>query len=430
MPVGYRFDADRLWLTFPVGAFPPLVPSDRVSSLYKMKQLAIAVFNYAEVYDRNLPPPALTAKGKSGTPLLSWRVALLPFIEQEDLYKQFRLDEPWDSEHNKKLIAKMPNMFTTPGANAPAGQTHYLAFTGPGTAFETDKDGRSIVKFRDITDGTSNTLLFVEAAEPVVWTKPDDLPFDPKKLPKLGVSPDGVNVAFVDGSVRTLVSPPNDSDLRAMVTRNGGEVVTIPSVKPAKPSGGTTLECVRADFRPLFNGNDLTGWTDLAPEASAWKVEGTELVGRNRKEANLIANKEYTHFHMRAEVKMTGTGAAGMYFVGGSDARAPGVGVDLTNRKGVPFGSLVSAGKVVAESSERTTPKDWFRLEVISINRRWRVLIDGRQVAEYRQPEAHERTGPMLHQSSSPAAGDDLVVRYRQIEIRELPPPAGTTEQK
>ena len=286
------------------------------------------------------------------------------------------------------------------------------------------------MKFSSVTDGTSNTLLFVEAAEPVVWTKPVDLPFDPKKLPKLGVSPDGVNVAFVDSSAQTLVSPVKDADLRAMVTRNGGEEVVPPVVPAAKPSGGTTLECVRGDYRPLFNGKDLIGWTDLAPEASAWKVEGRELVGRNRKEANLIANEEYTHFRMRAEVKLTGTGEAGIYFVGGSDARSPGVGVNLTARKGAKFGSLVIAGKVVAESSEGTPPKDWFRLEVISVNRQWRMLIDGKQVAEYRQPEAHERTGLMIHQSRSPAPGDDLVVRFRKIEIRELPAPADTDERK
>src|SRR5262249_54155708 len=68
-----------------------------------LKQIALAMHNYNDAYNGKLPAHAIYSKdGKK--PLLSWRVAILPFIEQDNLYQQFHLDEPWDSEHNKKLI--------------------------------------------------------------------------------------------------------------------------------------------------------------------------------------------------------------------------------------------------------------------------------------------------------------------------------------
>ena len=82
-------------------------------------------------------------------------------------------------------------------------------------------------KITDMTDGTSNTLMVAEAAEPVIWTKPDDLAFDPDKpLPKLGGHfPGGFNAAFMDGSVRFLHQTMSEKTLKALITRNGGEVV-------------------------------------------------------------------------------------------------------------------------------------------------------------------------------------------------------------
>ena len=422
LPLRYEFDGDRLRLRVHTGSTPGdslAQLNRRVESLNNLKELALAAHNYEQAFT-TLPPAGLpSSKGDNTTPLLSWRVALLPFMEHDALYRQFKHDEPWDSEHNKKLIPKMPRVFATPGANAPPGQTNYRAFTGPGTPFEVKKGGIRLSAFED---GSSNTLLFVESAESVIWTKPDDLPYDPKKpLPKLGATPHGVNVAWADGSVENLPAVLPEADLRRMITRNDGYVVNKP--EPGKRLPPLRMECVRSAFRPLLNGTDLAGWTPLDREPTDWKVEGGELVGRNRTETTLAADKEHTDFHLRAEVKLAGTGEAGLSFVGGSDAKSPGAGVDLTARRGVRFGSVVSGGKVVAESDLGTAPADWFRLEVIATGRLWRVLIDGRPVAEYRQPIARERTGLMIHQSRTPQPGDDLVVRIRKLEIRELPAP-------
>ncbi len=102
--------------------------SKRMVSMNNMKQIALAMHNYHDVYGR-LPAPAIM--DKDGKPLLSWRVAILPFIEQDNLYKQFKLDEPWDSEHNKKLLVQMPGIYApVKAATKEPFATFYQVFTG------------------------------------------------------------------------------------------------------------------------------------------------------------------------------------------------------------------------------------------------------------------------------------------------------------
>ncbi len=184
-----------------------------------LKQIALAMHNYHDTHG-HFPPAAIC--DKDGKPLLSWRVAILPYIEQDNVYKEFRLDEPWDSEHNKPLSATLIPVFASPGLGE-GTKTHYRAFVGGGAVFETKK-GTMIA---DITDGTSNTFLVVEATEAVEWAKPDDLPYDPKKeLPKLGLpGAKDFQAAFADGSVRILPKDTDKKRLHALITRAGGEVI-------------------------------------------------------------------------------------------------------------------------------------------------------------------------------------------------------------
>jgi RNA polymerase sigma factor (sigma-70 family) len=198
--------------------------SGRMKDQNNLKQIALAMHMYADVHG-SFPPAAI--HDKDGKPLLSWRVAILPYLEQDALYKQFKLDESWDGPHNRQLVARMPATYAMPGLTKDrAGETHYQVFTGKGTVFEGDKG----IKFSEITDGTSNTLLVVEAAGAVPWTKPADLPYDAAKpLPRLGgMFPEGFSAALGDGSVRFLSKTIDDSLLRALITRNGGELIQIP----------------------------------------------------------------------------------------------------------------------------------------------------------------------------------------------------------
>ncbi len=194
----------------------------RMQSANNLKQLGLAMHNYLSAYG-SFPPAAIY--NKNGKPLLSWRVLILPFVEQEQLYKEFKLDEPWDSEHNKKLLAKMPRVFASPTApqDAAAFRTHYLGFMGKGAFFE----GTRGIPIASITDGTSNTIMLIEGAPSVPWTKPEEIPYDDNKpMPKLlGLYPGGFNAVYCDGSVRFLSDKLKEATLRLMITRADGQVI-------------------------------------------------------------------------------------------------------------------------------------------------------------------------------------------------------------
>jgi hypothetical protein len=171
----------------------PITAAQLKESAKNLQQMALAFHNYNDTY--GVLPTNLASNDKK--PLLSWRVQILPFVEQNELYKQFKLDEPWDSDHNKKLIGKMPKLYAPVRVKADAGKTFYQAFGGPNGWL---KPGARIPA--SFPDGTSNTFLIAEAAKPVVWTKPDDLTFDGKDVPALGGLFDGkFHAAMADGSV-------------------------------------------------------------------------------------------------------------------------------------------------------------------------------------------------------------------------------------
>jgi uncharacterized protein (TIGR03067 family)/prepilin-type processing-associated H-X9-DG protein len=195
----------------------------RAQSANNLKQLGLAMHNY---HDTNNEFPAHAIYDNNGKkPLLSWRVAILPYIGENDLYNEFKLDEPWDSAHNKKLIEKMPSIYEpVAGGKKGQGQTYYQVFTGPDTPF----DGANKITLNGITDGTSNTILAVEAKDSVTWTKPADLtmPKDKDKLPGLGgLFKSGMNVLFFDGSVRFMPNDVRAESFRKLVTPAGGEVI-------------------------------------------------------------------------------------------------------------------------------------------------------------------------------------------------------------
>jgi hypothetical protein len=198
----------------------------RTRQANNMKQVAVAMLSYADT-NQTFPPAAIE---KDGRPLLSWRVAILPFLEEGDLYRRFHLDEPWDSPHNLEVAKTMPVVFQSPDGPSD-GKTRVVLFTGKGAAF----DGGKKVRPADIRDGMSNTILCVEAGadKAVPWTKPEDLPFDPANpLAALGnVSPQGFYAAFFDGHVMPLKV--DNETLKALITPDGGEVID-----PARLRGG------------------------------------------------------------------------------------------------------------------------------------------------------------------------------------------------
>lgn len=186
-----------------------------------MKQIALAMFNFHDVYGRF---PNAIGKGPNGEEWLSWRVHLLPFLGHVELYEQFALEEPWDSPTNLPLVSKMPNVYRSPQVSVSGGKTVYQVPVGPGAIFE-GSVGRSM---RDITDGTSNTILLVEVEMPraVEWTRPMDYSFtvsDPLEG-LLAAREAGYQVAYADGSTQTIAPSTSPESANAMFTRAGGEL--------------------------------------------------------------------------------------------------------------------------------------------------------------------------------------------------------------
>ncbi len=202
----------------------PATDEQRDEVKTNLKQILLAMHNYESAF-AHLPGDIVAANTKK--PLLSWRVAILPYIEEDELYKQFKMDEPWDSDVNKKLIDKLPKMFAPTRAKAKPGETFYRGFAGAGADVGVFISGVKVTLV-GITDGCSNTIGVIDAGEPVAWTKPGtDLPCDPKKdLPKLGGMIDGdFYCAMCDGSVRTIKRNTDANLLRALISRAGGEVI-------------------------------------------------------------------------------------------------------------------------------------------------------------------------------------------------------------
>jgi RNA polymerase sigma factor (sigma-70 family) len=231
------------WMKPIMAQGPPEVASGggqapgRDESINHMKQILLAFHNYYSTND-HLPPVAIY--GADGLPKLSWRVAILPYLDENALYQAFRLDEPWDSPHNMALAARMPTVFQTPESPAPQGQTRIRGFAGRGALFE----GARGIGLAEVTDGTSNTILLTKASEATLWTKPGELPFvEGQPLPALDDSdPQGYLLGVMDGSVRSLARS-EALLLRPLITRAGGEIIIWPSVgggaNPSSPANTT-----------------------------------------------------------------------------------------------------------------------------------------------------------------------------------------------
>ena len=209
----------------------PINREPRAQDVWNLKKIGYALHSH---HDHTGYLPAAIFD-KDGRPLLSWRVAILPHIDRKDLYEQFRLNEPWDSEHNKQLISKMPRVFSVPGfGRVEDGVSHYRIFASTPEVGDTEtalfrwpditqKKPPDDVYFSKITDGTSNTIMVAEADEAVIWTKPDALIYHPNQpVSKLGYFWNGkTHLLMADGSVKSIPSAVNDETIREAITRSG-----------------------------------------------------------------------------------------------------------------------------------------------------------------------------------------------------------------
>lgn len=195
----------------------------RTEASNNMRQIALGILAYESTHGRFPAAANRTADGKPG---LSWRVAILPMIEMNGLYRQFQLDEPWDSDHNKALISQMPSIYKSPGSDLDDGYTNYLAVVSPDTIIS---NGRRPTRSTDVGDGLSRTVMIVEADDnyAAIWTQPSEYDWDASD-PAYGLG--GIwsgtfFVGFGDGRIDRLDATVGAETLNAFFSRNGGEVV-------------------------------------------------------------------------------------------------------------------------------------------------------------------------------------------------------------
>jgi prepilin-type processing-associated H-X9-DG protein len=203
-------------------------PYRRTECKNHLKQLALAMHNYHDKYGSF--PPAYIAD-KNGRPMHSWRVLLLPFLEFGPLYDQYRFDEPWNGRHNRELAALPIQLFHCPADTGTKTDSSYFVVVGPKTIFP----GASSIKIADITDGTSNTILLVEAVDSGInWLEPRDMSYEEALRginPKTGWGissrhDGGAQVAFADGSSPLLPDDTPLEKLRLFLERNDGQPVS------------------------------------------------------------------------------------------------------------------------------------------------------------------------------------------------------------
>ncbi len=202
--------------------------SRRMRSLQNTKQILLALHEYHDTHG-HLPPVAITAD--DGTPLLSWRVALLPFLGHDDLYQQFKRDEPWSSDHNSKLLNRIPDVFLEPDVRLSEarqrGLTAYHIPVGERALFQPT----GTTSFSEVTDGLRSTAMLLVGNEYslMAWTAPGNPPTDDSDnvwTYFFSVRPgfEGLILGMADGSVRMLSLDDLASDLiEALLTRAGGE---------------------------------------------------------------------------------------------------------------------------------------------------------------------------------------------------------------
>lgn len=181
-------------------------------------------------------PPAYLADA-GGQPMHTWRVLLLPYLNETALYQAYDFNEPWNGPNNSLLVSRMPFVYGSPNATstAPVGQTRFAVVSGPGCAFE----GAQPRTMNDMQDGLGNIIFVVEAAAPIHWMKPVDVDYSTMGFTVNGPAPVGGNGiggesssgAFAllgDTSVHFLPADLFEETVKALLTRNGGEMVAVP----------------------------------------------------------------------------------------------------------------------------------------------------------------------------------------------------------
>ena len=205
----------------------------RGESQARVRQLLLALLNYSAKHGQGQPwaeqgvPPAIVM-GPDGKTPHSWRIEILPFLDQRALFDQYRMNEPWDSPDNKRVLERIPDVFRSPYDDPKSTNSGYFALVGPGTLFEGSKG----IRWGQVADGTTTTIMLVEAKRNIPWTKPKDIPFDPEKpLPAVGGFEKGhFSAGFADGHANRFNTEKIKDQLKWLIMRSDGHPIQWPGI--------------------------------------------------------------------------------------------------------------------------------------------------------------------------------------------------------
>jgi hypothetical protein len=196
-------------------ALPADTAAARKASYVNMKQILLGQANYQTMRRK----PAADIVDQNGKPLLSWRVAILPYMEHRSLFEEFHLDEPWDSEYNIKLLSRMPKPYLHPKDKPSSTFASYFRPTSDAAAGSPDSP--------TVDDGGVKRIILVEARREIPWTKPEDIPLDPDPahpLPNFGGFFSSLfHAGFNDSKVLTISQTTDPATLRPFFTTAGGQ---------------------------------------------------------------------------------------------------------------------------------------------------------------------------------------------------------------
>jgi hypothetical protein len=264
-------------------------PSLRNSCVNNMKQIMLGLLNYEAAHGRFPPPYVADANGK---PMHSWRVLILPYLEQAQLFKRYRMDEPWDGPHNRKLWDHMPDFYRCPGCeacrrsgvmpygNAPSHASTYFAVVGDGTAWSTDRSRT----FKELSAGGKHSLMVLEhGGQSFPWTAPIDLTAeegvaaltqsDVAGHPQVSdswfsacVTQEGRNMGTSDGHVRFVNRLVSERDARVMLDVGGAEIAERASIVHESTAWASRRKYERIYGAAIFLGVAL--W----PAVGVWRL--------------------------------------------------------------------------------------------------------------------------------------------------------------
>ena len=235
--------AGRTWSTLVVitallmlyAVFMPSIRSPRRLShmgicMFRNREVLLAILKYQE-RTGHFPPPYLA--DEDGNPMHSWRVLVLPDAGQQELYAQYRFDEPWDGPNNSKLLARIPPIYQCPShPDRDLGLCYVAAITGPDTAWRVAPP----MRLSDLETGSLPTLLFCETLKGIPWTKPTDLtpeefvdqarlhgqsfePFGHRNETLFTIVSRSVHVGYADGHLSRITLPHDSANVKWLSSR-------------------------------------------------------------------------------------------------------------------------------------------------------------------------------------------------------------------